>query len=66
MSATIYDGVVEPLVGGITAWVFFAQPATKMSVLGALLMVVAFAFAGIFSGKHFLRKGLKILDSFVR
>lgn len=66
MIATLYDGVVEPLVGGITSWVFFSEPATRMNVVGGLLMVVAFAIGGIFSNRHFLRRGLKIFDSFVR
>ncbi|MFA6503297.1 MAG: DMT family transporter [Candidatus Paceibacterota bacterium] len=66
MVAAIYDGVVEPLVTCVVAWGFFAEPTTRASVLGALLMVVAFSFASLFSGKHFLRRGLKALNSFVR
>lgn len=66
MVAAIYDGVVEPLIGGIIAWGFFAEATTQMRVAGALLMVVAFAFASLFSGRHFLRRGMKALNSFVR
>lgn len=66
MIAAVYDGVVEPLVGGIVSWVFFVEPTTRTSVLGALLMVTAFVFASIFSNKHFLNKGRKILGVFVR
>lgn len=66
MIAAIYDGVVEPLIGGITSWVFFLEPTTRTNVMGALLMVVAFSFASIFSGKHFLRRGRKMLSSLVR
>jgi drug/metabolite transporter (DMT)-like permease len=66
MVAAIYDGVVEPLIGGVVAWGFFAEATTQTRVLGALLMVVAFSFASLFSGRHFLRRGLKALNSFVR
>ena len=66
MVAAMYDGVVEPLIGGITSWVFFMEATTQTRVLGALLMVVAFAFASLFTGRHFLRRGFKALNSFVR
>lgn len=66
MVAAIYDGVVEPLIGGVVAWGFFAEATTQTRVLGALLMVVAFSFASLFSGRHFLRRGMKALNSFVR
>jgi drug/metabolite transporter (DMT)-like permease len=66
MVAAIYDGVVEPLVGGIVAWGFFAEATTQTRVLGALIMVVAFAFGSIFSGRHFLHRRFKALNSFVR
>ncbi len=52
MIAAVYDGVAEPLVGGLVSWVFFAEPATRLNVLGGVLMVVAFVFANIFSNKH--------------
>ncbi len=66
MTSAVYDGVVEPLVGGITSWVFFAEATTRLSVIGALLMVTAFSVVSIFSNRHFLNKGIKVLDALVR
>lgn len=66
MTAALYDGVVEPLVGGIVAWGIFLEPTTRMSVTGALIMVLAFAFGSIFTNRHFLRKGLSMFHSWVR
>ncbi len=66
MIAAIYDGVVEPLVGGIVAWVAFAEPTTPLSVGGGVLMVFAFGFGAIFSKRHFLLKRLKALGNYVR
>lgn len=56
MISAFYDGVVEPLVGGITSWVVFAEPTTPSHVWGGVLMVVAFAVANIFAYKHVLLK----------
>ncbi len=61
----IYDGVVEPLVGGIVSWVVFAEPATGGNVVGGLLMVAAFAYAAIFSHHHFFRRSFRSFASFV-
>jgi|GEM_PF-1769306 len=66
MIAATYDGIVEPLVGGIVAWAFFAEATTPLKVFGGLLMVLAFGFAGIFSKRHFLAKGIKILGNYIR
>lgn len=63
MTATIYDGVVEPLVGGIAAWVIMAEPTTRESVTGALIMVVAFALGSIFANEHFFRRGKRAIRS---
>ena len=66
MIAAVYDGVVEPLIGGIVSWGFFLEPATRANVMGGILMVVAFAFAAIFSKKHFIRHSLKAITSLLR
>lgn len=66
MVAAIYDGVVEPLFGAIGAWVIMVEPTTRESVIGAFIMVTAFAFGSIFSYKHFLRIGMRTLHSFRR
>src|SRR3989344_618263 len=59
MIVAMYDGVVEPLVGGIVAWMIFLEPTTPLEVSGGLLMILAFGFTGIFSRRHFLIKGIK-------
>lgn len=56
MVAAIYDGVVEPLVGGIISWVVFAEPTTTLAVCGGIMMVSAFALANVFAYKHVLLK----------
>lgn len=51
MTAAMYDGVVEPLVGGIVAWGLFKEVATPTMIVGGLVMVVSFAIANIFYRK---------------
>lgn len=60
MTTVLYDGVIEPLVGGVVAWVIFKEATTTVQVLGGFLMIFAFAFAQIISRKHFFRKVVKL------
>ncbi len=57
MIAALYDGVVEPLVGGVVAWAVFFEPTTAIKVFGGLLMVFAFGLSAVFSNRHFLTRG---------
>jgi drug/metabolite transporter (DMT)-like permease len=45
MTVAMYDGVVEPLTGGIVAWGLFKNPVTQLNVVGAFIMVIAFAWS---------------------
>jgi drug/metabolite transporter (DMT)-like permease len=54
MIAAIYDGVVEPLVGGVMAWVIFMEPTSHVKVLGAVIMLLAFSI-GFMSSKRWKR-----------
>jgi drug/metabolite transporter (DMT)-like permease len=57
MVTAMYDGVLEPLVGGIVAWVLFFEVATTYNIAGGIIMVVAFGISVIFSKRrHFLSK----------
>jgi drug/metabolite transporter (DMT)-like permease len=54
MITAVYDGIAEPLVGGIVAWGLFLEATSMSQVLGALLMVTAFGASVIYSKKHVL------------
>lgn len=55
ITVAMYDGVVEPLVGGMVAWGLFKEVATISTISGALIMVFAFAISIAVSNKrHFL------------
>lgn len=55
ITIAMYDGVVEPLTGGLVAWGLFKETASVSNVVGALIMVCAFAFSVlVMSGRHFL------------
>lgn len=55
ITVAMYDGVVEPLVGGMVAWGLFKEVASVSNITGALIMVFAFAVSVIVSNKkHFL------------
>lgn len=56
MMVSMYDGVVEPLVGGIVAWFIFFEATSFMQVSGGLIMVVSFAISAIYDNKHALLK----------
>ena len=49
----IYDGILEPLVGAIVAWVIFKESVSYVNVMGAFIMVFSFIFAVIYSMRHF-------------
>ncbi len=61
MTVTIFVGIIESLIGGVVAWVFFSEPVTAMNVFGAFLMMFAFLFGSIFSDTNFLSYGKKLL-----
>lgn len=64
MIVTMYDGVAEPLVGGIVAWGLFAEATSLPQVLGGLLMVLSFGVSVIYSNKHaFIKKYILINSS---
>jgi drug/metabolite transporter (DMT)-like permease len=54
MIAAIYDGVVEPLTGGILSWVIFHEATTPIKVMGGGLMIFAFIFSALISKRHFI------------
>jgi drug/metabolite transporter (DMT)-like permease len=56
MMVSMYDGVVEPLVGGIVAWAIFFEATTTSQVLGGLGMVFAFGVSALYTRKHALLK----------
>lgn len=56
MTVSMYDGVVEPLVGGIVAWVIFSESTTTSQVIGGLGMVFAFAMSALYTRRHSLLK----------
>ena len=60
MLVTLYDGVIEPLVGALVAWVLFKEATTQVQVFGGLLMVFSFAFAQILGTRYFFRKMIKL------
>jgi drug/metabolite transporter (DMT)-like permease len=55
MTVAMYDGVVEPLSGGVVAWGLFRNPVTLVNMIGAFLMLVAFAWSVLIEHKkHFV------------
>jgi drug/metabolite transporter (DMT)-like permease len=56
MITAMYDGIAEPLVGGIVAWGLFLEATGPLKVFGAMLMVVSFAASVLYSRKHMLVK----------
>ncbi|MDB5260157.1 MAG: DMT(drug/metabolite transporter) superfamily permease [Candidatus Nomurabacteria bacterium] len=54
MMVTMYDGVVEPLVGGLVAWGLFYEHVTPLKVMGALIMVICFGISAIYSERQIL------------
>jgi drug/metabolite transporter (DMT)-like permease len=54
MMVTMYDGVVEPLVGGLVAWGLFYEHVTPLKILGAFVMIVSFCISAIYSKRHIL------------
>ena len=56
MMISIYDGVVEPLVGGIVAWSLFLEKTSTSQVIGGLGMVFAFGLSTIYTQRHTLFK----------
>lgn len=59
MTVSMYDGVVEPLVGGIVAWAIFYESTTTSQVFGGLGMVLCFAISALYTQKHALLKQAK-------
>jgi drug/metabolite transporter (DMT)-like permease len=60
ITVAMYDGVVEPLVGGMVAWGFFKEVVGVSNIIGALIMVLAFGVSVIVSRKrHFLSRQSK-------
>lgn len=57
MTAALYDGVVEPLVGAIFSWVIFLEATSATKMMGAVIMLIAFVSPVIFTRKrrHFLQ-----------
>lgn len=56
MMVSMYDGVVEPLVGGIVAWFIFFEATSIIQISGGLIMVISFAISAIYDNKHALLK----------
>ncbi|MFA5132052.1 MAG: DMT family transporter [Candidatus Paceibacterota bacterium] len=56
MMVSMYDGVVEPLVGGIVAWFIFFEATSVLQVLGGLVMVISFGISAVYDKKHALLK----------
>lgn len=54
MIIAMYDGIAEPLVGGIVAWGLFLEATSLPKMLGAGLMVLTFGASVIYSKKHVL------------
>ncbi len=52
MVTVMYDGITEPLVGGIVAWGLFLEATSVSRIFGALLMVFAFGASVIYARKH--------------
>lgn len=48
MTITMYDGIAEPLVGGLVAWVLFYEETTFTKVAGAMIMILAFGISVIY------------------
>ena len=59
ITAAIYDGVVEPLVGAVFAWYIFQEVTSATKIFGGMLMIISFVIASIISEKHFLYIELK-------
>ena len=56
MVAAIYDGVVEPLTGGLLSWVVFHEATTLIKVFGGALMILSFVFSALITKRHFIYK----------
>ncbi len=54
MMVSMYDGVIEPLIGGVVAWVVFFEATSPLQVAGGLLMVAAFAISSLYTKRHAL------------
>lgn len=59
MTVSMYDGVVEPLIGAVVSWVIFLEATSTSKVLGGMLMIFSFVFASLFSKRHFLREYIR-------
>lgn len=56
MVVAMYDGVVEPLVGGLVAWGLFLEATSIGKVFGGMMMVFAFGVSVIYTNSHILLK----------
>ena len=59
MTVSMYDGVVEPLIGAVVSWVIFLETTSTSKVLGGMLMIFSFIFASLISKRHFLRVDIR-------
>jgi drug/metabolite transporter (DMT)-like permease len=51
MTATMYDGVLEPLVGGLVAWIIFKEVLSSFNIFGAIIMLFAFGLSIVWGRK---------------